>query len=210
MDADIGSWEAFLRGRPEHEVLVKARRELGFTVYSASSGLYLQAFANLRVFLELSFAAIAFSVDDLRRRQWMADEASFSFTKKVVEDDGFFSATYLKAYRPAAIKEAAEFREMARATYHHCSQFVHGKLPVTERLPPTLTFSDDALVDWARTARDAARCVIFILYCRYADEFLPIDDGRLAETLSHALGHLPSVRRMLGLPLLRRDHDAFS
>jgi len=208
LDADIGLWEVAIAGRPGHDVLAKARRELGFTVYSACSGLYLQAFSNLRVFLELSFAAIAFSVDDLRRRQWLADDFSFSFSKKITEDDGLFSHAYLKAYRVDAIGEASEFRELARRAYSHCSQFVHGKLPVTERLPSTLRYSDDALLDWARTARDAARCVIFLIYCRYADEFLPSDNGRLAETLVHSLGHLSSVRRAVGLPVVDRGSDA--
>jgi hypothetical protein len=208
LDADIGLWEVAVTGRPEHDVLAKARLELGFTVYSACLGLYLQAFSNLRVFLELSFAAIAFSVDDLRRRQWLADDVSFSFSKKITEDDGLFSPAYLKAYRVDAIDEAPEFRELARRAYHHCSQFVHGKLPVTERLPPTLQYSDDALLDWARTARDAARCVVFVIYCRYADEFLPSDNGRLAETLVHSLSHLPSVRKAVGLPVVSRGSDA--
>jgi hypothetical protein len=208
LDADIGLWEAAIAGRPEHEVLSNARRELGFTVYSACSGLYLQAFSNLRVFLELCFAAIAFSVDDLRRRQWLADDFSFSFNKKITEDDGLFSPAYLKAYRVDAVEEAPEFRELARRAYSHCSQFVHGKLPVTERLPSTLQYSDDALLDWARTARDAARCVIFLMYCRYADELLPSDNGRLAETLVHSLGHLPSVRKAVGLPVVTKDSDA--
>ncbi len=208
LDADIALWEVAISGRPEHDILAKARRELGFTVYSACSGLYLQAFSNLRVFLELSFAAIAFSVDDLRRRQWLADDISFSFSKKVTDDDGLFSPAYLKAYRPDAVGEASEFRELARQAYHHCSQFVHGKLPVTERLPPTLKYSDEALLDWTRTARDAARSVIFLIYCRYAEEFLASDNGRFAETLAHSLGHLRSVRKAVGLPVVNRGFDA--
>ena len=208
LDADIGLWEDVIVGRPEHEVIAKARSELGFTVYSACSGLYLQAYSNLRIFLELSFAAIAFSVDDLRRRQWLADDFSFSFNKKISEDDGLFSPAYLKAYREDAIGEAPEFQELARRTYRHCSQFVHGKLPVTKRLPSTLQYSDDALIDWARTARDAARCVIFLIYCRYADEFLPSDNGPLAATLAHSFGHLPSVRKAVGLAVMNRVSDA--
>ena len=208
LDADIGLWEVAVAGRPEHDVLAKARRELGFTVYSACSGLYLQAFSNLRVFLELSFAAIAFSVDDLRLRQWLADDLSFSFSKEITEGDGLFSPAYLKAYRADTIDEAPEFRDLAEQAYRHCSQFVHGKLPVTGRLPPMLRYSDEALLDWARTARNATRCVIFLIYCRYADEFLPSDDGRLAETLVHSLGHLPSVRKTVGLPVVSRGSDA--
>jgi hypothetical protein len=210
LDADIGLWETAIAGRPEHHVLAEARRELGFTVYSACSGLYLQAFSNLRVFLELSFAAIAFSVDDLGRRQWLADDTSFSFRRKLTDDDGLFSPAYLKAYRVDAINEAPEFRELARLAYSHCSEFVHGKLPVTKRLPSTLRYSDDALFDWAQTARSAARCVIFLIYCRYAEEFLLSDNGQLADTLTHSLGHLASVRKLIGLPVTNRSSDASS
>ncbi len=192
LDADIGVWEKAIDGRPEHLILADARRELGFTVYAASSGLYLQAYSNLRVFLELSFAAIEFSIDDLRRRQWLADATQFSFSGRLNPDDGFFSKAFLQAYRPDATSEATEFRALAARSYHHCSQFVHGKMTFTNRLPETLEYSANALTDWAGTARDAAR-----------------DDGRLADTLAHSFGRLWSVRKAIGLPIGdRTPHDS--
>jgi hypothetical protein len=200
LDADIGVWEKAIDGRPEHPILAVARRELGFTVYAASSGLYLLAYSNLRVFLELSFAAIEFSIDDLRRRQWLADATKFSFSGRLNLDDGFFSKAFLQVYRPDATSEAREFRTLAERSYDHCSQFVHGKMAFTNRLPETLQYSADAVADWAATARDAARAVLFVLYCRYADDLLPSDGGRLEDTLAHSFARLWSVRKAIGLP----------
>ena len=70
IDADIKLWEARLADRPESYQLSYARRELGFAVYAASAGLYGSAFASLRLFLELSFAAVYFSAYEFNRRQW--------------------------------------------------------------------------------------------------------------------------------------------
>jgi hypothetical protein len=86
-------------------------------------------------------------------------------------------------------------------TYRHCSEFVHGKLTLVQTLPTTLAYSDEALSDLVGTTKSAARTVLFLLYCRYADELIASDSGQLAETLAHNLGHLKSVRKLIGHPV---------
>jgi hypothetical protein len=45
---------------------------------------------------------------------------------------------------------------------------------------------------------------VYILYCRYAEELLPGDDGHLAGTLENNFAHLPSVRALLSASRLGR------
>ena len=69
LDEDIAAWLTRIAG-PERDQISAARRELALAEYSVASGLYRQAYASLRLFLELSFAAVHFSVNEFERRQW--------------------------------------------------------------------------------------------------------------------------------------------
>jgi hypothetical protein len=201
LDVDVSAWERRLEGRPEARLLGTARRELGFAVYSATAGLYLQAFSSLRLFLELSFAAVYFSANELHRRQWVADRADFSWPRALDENEGVLAASFVREFHPSAAADASRYAATAAKCYRHCSQFLHGKIVATNTLPETLSYSETVLTDWNATAREAAEAVLYLLYCRYADELLPDDDGRLAATLEYSFLHLLSVRESLGLPV---------
>ncbi|SRR6266540_6473165 len=200
-DVDIGRWASRLQHRPESKLLLNARTEFGYAIYSAASGLYLQAYATLRLFLELSFATIRFSVDEVLRRQWLADRADFGWSQTLDPRDGVLAPSFVQEFYPNAASDALRYRDLASKAYRHCSQFIHGKSVAVGRLPSTFSFSEDVLLDWVATAKIAGTCVLYVLYCRYAEELLPGDDGHLADTLENSFAHLPSVRKLLGLPI---------
>lgn len=204
LEADIGLWEARMSGRPESGQLADARRELGFATYAACSGLYRMAFGGVRTFLELSFAAVYFSANELHRRQWVSDRRDFSWSDALDENSGVLSKPFMREFFEHDVREAEMYAAMAARAYRHCSQFVHGKLAVTEALPRDISFSEVALDDWVTTARNAAQAVLFLLYGRYSADFLPGDNGQLGATLEHSFSHLKSVRTALGLPLEER------
>ncbi|WP_335935274.1 hypothetical protein [Streptomyces sp. PTD5-9] len=201
LEADIGLWEARMADRPEAGQLADARRELGFATYAASCGLYRMAFGGIRTFLELSFAAVYFSANELHRRQWVSDKRDFSWSEALDENSGVLSKPFMREFFEHDVEEAAAYATLAARSYRHCSQFVHGKLAVTNSLPKDVSFSKAALEDWVTTARNAAQAVLFLLYGRFAAEFLSRDNGQLGATLEHTLSHLKSVRTVLGLPL---------
>ena len=206
LDLDILCWEQQLVSRPEVDQLTAARRELGFAIYAASGGFYLHAYAGLRLFLELSFASVYFSANELHRRRWVADRADFSWSKAFDENDGVMAVSFVREFSDTAAKDAQIFATNAAKGYRHCSQFIHGKLAVTRSLPDTLDFSLSVLSDWLDTAVNAATAVLFLLYARYGDELLPADaSGRLASTVESSFGHLREVRKRLGLPI---EHGA--
>jgi hypothetical protein len=200
-DVDIGVWETRLLHRPETRLVSDARRELGFAIYSAASGLYMQAYSTLRLFLELSFAAVSFSVDEVLRRQWLADRTDFRWSKALDEKDGVLAPAFVREFYPRAATDAPHYRARAAELYRHCSQFIHGKTVATSALPKTLSYSEDVLLDWCSTARGSAEAVLYVLYCRYADELLPADDGQLANTLEFSFSHLRSVRESFNTPV---------
>lgn len=199
LDLDIGMWADCLSNRPEAQQLQDARRELGFATFAASSGLYRLAYGGLRLFLELSFAAVYFSANELHRRQWVSDRADFSWAKALDENDGVLSSTFVREFLPDAVADAAKYAAQAASCYHHCSQFIHGKLAATRRLPNDLAFSDDVLSDWTAMARRAAESVMYLLYCRYSADLLG-EHRELHSTLD-PFAHIKSVRALLGLPV---------
>jgi hypothetical protein len=202
LDLDIQAWEKRLSGRPEVIQLTSARRELGFAIYAASGGLYIHAYTGIRLFLELSFASVYFSANELHRRRWVSDREDFSWSRALDQNDGVLAAIFVSEFTTTAVADAAEQAKRAASAYRHCSQFTHGKLAVTGALPDKLSYSGPVLVDWISTATNSAIAVIYLLYARYGDELLPADeDGKLSATLESSFGHLVEVRRKLGLPI---------
>jgi hypothetical protein len=196
-EADIGMWQQRAARHPTSLLLENARRELSFAIYSVASGLYLQAFSNLRLFLELSFASVHFSMHELEWRRWLDNRLDFSWSAALNKDDGILSPGFVREFFPRAMDDAPRFGADAVRVYRDCSQFIHGKTVATSRLPRAISYRADVLLDWCANAKDATACVLYLVYCRYADELLPDDDGRLVETLEHSFSHLPSVRQAL-------------
>lgn len=199
LDLDIRMWADGISTRPEAQQLHDARRELGFATFAASAGLYRLAYGGLRLFLELSFAAVYFSANELHRRQWVSDRADFSWSKALDENDAVLSSAFVREFLPESAVDAPQYAALAASCYRHCSQFVHGKLAATSRLPNDLAFSDEILADWTATARLAAESVLYLLYCRYSADLLETYP-KLQSTLD-PFAHLKSVRAVLGLPI---------
>lgn len=201
LDMDIMAWEGRLVDRPEMRQLRDGRRDLGFAIYAASSGLYVQAYASLRLFVELSFAAVYFSANELHRRRWISDRADFSWSKALDESEGILTKAFVREFSEVAAEDSVKYAESAAKCYRHCSQFVHGKVAVTDSIPATLAFSNEVLDDWLRTALESGEAVLYLLYSRYGDELLPTDNGSLATILESWFSHLRSVRKVIGLPV---------
>lgn len=202
LDRDLYEWERRLAHKPEGPQLTEARRHLGWAIYTATTGLYSLAYSALRVTLELSFAAVHFSANELHRRRWVGDRADFSWSKAIDADEGVLARGFLVEFNRLAADEAGQFASRAAESYRRCSQFMHGKLAATQTVPKQLTYSADVLDDWIKTGRKVGEAVLFLLYARYGEELLKDDpEGRLAETLEHTMGHLRCVRIDLGLPV---------
>ena len=199
VDLDIKVWEEALSDRPEVEQLTAGRRELAMAIYAASSGLYVHAYAGLRIFLELSFTSVYFSANELHRRKWVADRQDFSWSRALDEDEGVLSAGFVSEFSETASADASRYAANASASYRHCSQFIHGKLAVTKGLPEQLLFDSSVLADWLLHAGCAATAVLYLLYARYGDELTLSAESHLGTTLESNFSHLQNIRDRLEL-----------
>ncbi|SFK81099.1 hypothetical protein SAMN05421835_13529 [Amycolatopsis sacchari] len=201
LDLDIKAWEECLRQRPETALLTSARRNLAYAIYCAASGLYSQAYASVRLFLELSFAAVYFSAHELDRRRWVAGRYDFSWSKALDEQDGVLATRFVREFNEDAGRHASIFAEKAAVSYRSCSEYVHGKATHVAALPDSLSFSGSVLTSWSEISIQAAESVLYLLLCRYGGELLPSDDGKLEQGLEAHFSHLKYVRSFLGLPV---------
>ncbi len=167
--------------------------------FAAASGLYRQAFASLRLFLELSFAAVYFSANELDRRKWMSDRKDFSWSRALDEDEGVLSASFVREFEPTAVQDAKSYANMAALSYRACSQFVHGKARSSARLPQRIEYDEPVLSDWCAEAARAGEAVLYLLYVRYGRDLSAQTDQELQDVLISHFGHLMTVRAQLGL-----------
>ena len=199
LDLDIKVWEVALASRPEVEQLSAARRELAMAIYAASSGLYVHAYAGLLLFLELSFASVYFSANELHRRKWVADRKDFSWNRALDEEEGILSPSFVSEFSTTAAADAPKYAADASTSYRHCSQFLHGKLAVTKGLPDQLGFDSAVLADWLKHSTLAATATLYLLYTRYGDELALNAESHLGTTLESNFSHLGHVRERLGM-----------
>jgi hypothetical protein len=198
LDEDIARWLSKLTG-PERDQIKAARRELAIAEFAIACGLYRQAFSSLRLFLELSFAAVHFSVNEFERRRWSSDRMDFSWSSALDENEGVLSRKFVVEFSPSLQDDARTYASSAASCYRYCSQFVHGKARVSEALPDTIQYSAQVVQDWCDRAKQGGEAVIFLLLIRYGVEFDALADTSLSEIITNRYGHLTAVRKLLGL-----------
>lgn len=198
LDDDLRVWIEQIRG-PEVEQLRAARRELALAEFCVASGLYRQAFASLRLFLELSFAAVHFSVHELERRRWNSDKSDFSWSKALDEQTGLLSTFFVDEFAPECRDDASIYATQAADTYRYCSQLVHGKARFSSTLPDSLDYSSEVVSNWCAHAKQCGTSVLFLLYIRYGVLLGADNHGVLSSILIERFGHLSSIRDSVGL-----------
>jgi hypothetical protein len=171
LDTDLGLWAGWL---PNDTALgvARAQRELAHAEHAAASGLYRQAFGSLRLFLELTFAAVYFSANELERRLWLSDQLDFSWSKALHEDTGVLSSTFVDAFTSGLSNAAKGYAVLAAQSYRYCSQFVHGKAAESWTLPDTVSYDARLLEAWCAHAQDAGNAALFALLVRHGDDLV--------------------------------------
>lgn len=199
LDLDIKAWEDRLVGRPETPQLSSARRELGMAIYAASTGSYVHAFAGTRLFLELAFASVYFSANELHRRMWVSDRRDFSWSKALDVEDGVLSASFVQEFNPTASPDCATYSTRASSAYRYCSQFLHGKLAVMRELPERIEYDQNVMETWLEHSTSAAMAVLYLLYARYAADVDLSASPEVATVIESHFAHLAHARDVLGL-----------
>ncbi|QFR93813.1 hypothetical protein [Streptomyces tsukubensis] len=201
LEADIADWLEALKSKPEAQQLQSAHRDFGLAFYAAMTGLYRQAFSNLRSFLEVSIGATYLSSHEFKRRQWVSGKLDISWKAITSTESGLYSTPFLQEFCPEAIGEQDEMLGDLKRAYRRCSEYIHGNVSTSQMLPTEISYREDIVKEWIAVAESALGATIHCLMVRYYKDFSQPLKGIVEDSLEDHFSHLVSVRKMLGLPL---------
>ncbi|HEY1212655.1 MAG TPA: hypothetical protein VGE93_03385 [Bryobacteraceae bacterium] len=201
LEADLAIWLEALKSQPEVQQLQSAHRDFGFAFYAAMTGLYRQAFASLRSFLEVTVGATYLSAFEFKRRQWVSGKVDISWSAISSPDDGLYSVSFLREFCTEAISEREEMLNSLRQAYRRCSEYIHGNIPTSQLLPTEISYRDDITKEWLTVADSTLTAIIHCLMVRYYKDLPPTQRGAVEGSLEDHFSHLVSVRKLLGLPV---------
>lgn len=199
--SDLEKWASILAGRKESISLVAAAREYQFALLALSLGSYRSAFSALRLFLELVFASIRWSVNEQELREWLRGERDLNWKALSDGELGVLSKSVLRLYSETFQDEAPVYRSSAEKVYRECSEFIHGNAAANNALPTTIQFDAKTFALWHDKADVARLVVTFALAARYLMELPSAEKAMLEHGLVDILGHSKSVRLALGAPV---------
>ncbi|WP_143485266.1 hypothetical protein [Corynebacterium amycolatum] len=211
IDHSLSSWLPFLNEYAKED-LITSRKEFALAQYCAASGLYRQAYSSLRTFLELGFASVYFSANELEYREWKNNRIDYHWSAGVLGDKGVLSSRFINAFNPKLRSASKRYADSVGDVYRTCSEFVHAKAAFTSLLPENIVYSEKNIDDWCKRALDAGKGLLFALLVRYGEGIIseiysvqrhnrnqePILDAVL-DDIQHYFSHIPEVREMIGV-----------
>lgn len=198
---DLEQWVSVLILRKEAVALQAAAREYQFALLALSLGSYRSAFSALRLFLELAFASVRWSVNEQELREWLRGERDLNWATLVDAESGILSKKILRLYSDLFLDEAPAYRSSAGAVYRECSEFIHGNAAANSALPAAIQFDAKTFTLWHDKADVARLVVTFALTSRHLADFSDKEKANLEHGLLDILGHSKSVRLLLGAPV---------
>lgn len=124
-----------VQAKHEHAVYIQALQEIQYSLLSVSIGNYRHAYSSLRLFFELSLAAVEFSTNLRYFRGWALGREDIFWTRLSDSENGVLSKNFCTIFFSELVDEAPGFRTLASTVYRECSEFVHGNPLATSTLP---------------------------------------------------------------------------
>ena len=199
LEADISAWLSALEPHPEFQQLRSAHQDFGLAFYAALSGLYRQAFAGLRSFLEVTVGATYLSAMEFQRRQWVSGKSDISWSSISSPDTGIYSAEFVREFCAEAMGDRTEMLDSLRNSYRRCSEYIHGNVSTSQMLPARIEYSDAVLKEWLEVAARTLRTVLHAFMVRYYKDFNDEQRHGVEASLEDSISHLSSVKSLLGL-----------
>jgi len=194
---DYEKWLDCIGDRSEKILYQTALGEYATALMFTVQGLYRQAFASLRFCLEHTLFGIYLSVNELQYRTWRNGELDISWSALTDVDTGIFSKLFINAFAPELYEKSCELRNIAKAVYRECSEFVHGNFKTTVVLPEHVKYND-ALFHSVHEKADSIKYLITMVFCiRYRDLLNdPLLLKELEQPIMSNIGTIPLVQEL--------------
>lgn len=194
---DLALWPQILATAREAEIMQLALKEYQFALFALTIGQYRHAFIGLRLFFELSLAAIHFSAHELELRCWKKDTQDINWQRMIAAENGVLSKSFVSAFAPCLVDHAPGFRAIAEKVYRECSEFVHGNAHTHITLADSFSFSPDVCKQWHDHAKSMVVVILFAYAVRYLGDLGKDAKSTLEASLTDELGHLVELRTLL-------------
>ncbi|GGA00901.1 hypothetical protein [Okeania sp. KiyG1] len=205
--SDLLQWSNILKSQgTEMKVLENVAYELQFSVFLISSGLYRQAFASLRLVLELALSGILFSSDEFYFRKWKQGLADISWQKITDKDTGIFSITWFKAFcnsepEQKDREDIEAIAELAKETYRKLSGYVHGGNYTWETKDSHIVFNQTQFDLWKSLSDNTSRIILYSLLVRFSQDLSSENLSKVEDCLTNIIDDIKITRVILGRPL---------
>ena len=193
----LDQWSKALKNRPEAAVLRNAISEAALGEFLLVSGLYRPAFASLRLFLEMSFAAIHFSANRIELTEWLQGRKDVVWSALIDAENGVLSRRYADAFFPALRASVDSHNTVAGKVYRNLSEYVHGNSNTWEGSAKSIELDSLLQEKWIQHMEDACTVVEYALVLRFLKEIDLKQTPALAETINSSLGHIEALREFL-------------
>lgn len=181
----------------EKGMFITVSTQLESATLNLTLGMYRQAFASLRLALEMGLGATHFSVHKMELNEWLDGRADIKWSSLVDEDNGVLSKRFSNAFFRELSTEMSSYRSKAISTYRKLSEFVHGNNETWVKSGLKITYNKDLFDAYFTHLTAVSEIIIFIATCRYIKTF---DDGarESLQFIPEELSHIPIIRELFG------------
>jgi hypothetical protein len=191
---DLDRIREIISERPEVVCLDLAIQEYQYGLFALIGGQYRHAFGSLRLSFELMLATVYFSAHEVKLRQWLNGSRDLTWQSLADEENGIFSADFVRAFSPIFLDLRRQYLGMAVAVYREASEFVHGN-PTTHRdYFKDIQFVPDAILEWHERAEVVRLSSLYALLVRYSPLFVGHSKASIEATYLEAFGDQEAVQ----------------
>ncbi|MDH2326412.1 hypothetical protein QCN27_06000 [Cereibacter sp. SYSU M97828] len=162
-------------------------------------GLYRQAFAALRLALEMGLGSIYFSVNRLYLNEWLDGRQDIVWSKLINDDDGVLSVRYAKAFFPELTLEIASVNKSAKRLYRELSEFVHGNYETWEASGLSIKYEPALRKQYQDKCKETFDVILFALSCRHLKGLSESSLDKL-DFIREEFNHIGPIREVFGGP----------
>lgn len=183
----------------EKKMFVTVSAQLESATLNLVLGMYRQAFASLRLALEMGLGAIYFSVHKMELNEWLDGRADIKWSNLVDEANGVLSIRFSKAFFKELSSEMVSYRDKAVSTYRKLSEYVHGNNETWVKSGLKISYNQELIDSYIINFKAVSEIIVFISTCRYIKVFDAIALESL-QFIPEELNHIPVIRELFGGP----------
>ncbi|RAJ76656.1 hypothetical protein CLV59_108176 [Chitinophaga dinghuensis] len=173
MSACIFEFAQLLTETNEKKMLITTSEHLEAASMNLALGFYRQAFASLKLALEVGLGAVYFSVYKMEDYEWQNGIADVQWQKVIDKETGILSKRFATAFYPEMENAVKKYHESTTALYSQLSAYVHGNTGKWdwEFNGIFLRYNATLAKTYFELSASVTETILFVLFSRYIRSF---------------------------------------